>query len=327
VTPEDFVVEETPAYAPSGEGGHLFVHVEKRLRTTEEVAEALAAAAGVRARDVGYAGRKDRFAVTTQWLSVEGLSPEAARSLDVPGVRVLEAVPHVHKLRTGHLRSNRFALRVHGVDAAALERARTRLTELVARGLPNRFGVQRYGRDRRNVERGRAILLGRARGRDRRTARFMISALQSAVFDRVLAERPLPLDAVECGDVARVEESGGLFVVEDAAIDAARAARFEISATGPIFGTRTTAPTGAPAAREAAAHEAFGLPAPGEIRAPRGIRLRGARRPLRVRPEAADLEAEDGGRVVVRCALPPGSYATVLLEELFGTLDEGPEAD
>jgi len=319
------VVEEIPAYAPAGEGSHLFVHVEKRERTTEEVAAALARAAGVATRDVGYAGRKDRVGVTRQWLSVEGLAPEAARALDDPGLRVLDAVPHPHKLRTGHLRGNRFAIVVRDVPVATAEMAAERLAAIEACGMPNRFGPQRYGRDAANAGRGRAILEGRSAPRDRRRARFLVSALQAAVFDRVLATRPLALDVVEAGDVARVEASGGLFVVEDVDAEAARAARFEISATGPIFGTRVIAPTGTPAEREAAAHAALDLPAPGAIRPPRGLRIRGARRPLRVRPEEAALEVE-GDVVRLRFVLPSGSYATVLLEELFGPLAEGPRA-
>lgn len=316
------MVEELPAYAPSGEGTHLFVHVEKRLRSTEEVATALARAAGIRPADVGYAGRKDRVAVTRQWFSLEGWTPESALAVELPEVRILAAVRHPHKLRTGHLRGNRFEITVRDVSTPAAERAETRLREMVERGMPNRYGPQRYGREGMNVQRGVAILRGDARLRDKRSGRFLISAVQSAVFDRVLAERPIGLDAVEAGDVARVEESGGLFLVEDQVAEGARAARFEISATGPIFGTRVIAPMGAVAAREAAAHAALGLPAPEEIRPPRGVRLRGARRPLRVRPQAASAEIA-GDCAVLRFELPSGSYATVLLEELFGELVEG----
>lgn len=323
VRAEDFRVDEVPAYAPSGEGGHLFVHVEKTMRSTEEVARALARAAGTSARNVGYAGRKDRGGITRQWLSVEGMAAADALALEIPGVRILEAVPHEHKLRTGHLRGNRFELTVHGVSCEAAERAAIRLDEMVARGMPNRYGAQRYGREGENVSRGRAILLGERSARDRRAARFLVSAVQSAVFDRFLADRPLGLHEVEVGDVARVEPTGGLFVVEDLAVDSGRAARFEISATGPIFGTKVARAGGVAAEREAAAHAELGLPPPGEIVAPRGIRLRGARRALRIRPEQSSLERADG-HVVVTCTLPPGSYATVLLEELFGPVAEGP---
>ncbi len=99
--PEDFRVEELPLYSPSGEGEHTFVHVEKRLVTTEEVATLLARAAGVGARDVGYAGRKDRLAVASQWFSVPRLDPQRALDLRFEGVRVLEATVHGHKMRTG----------------------------------------------------------------------------------------------------------------------------------------------------------------------------------------------------------------------------------
>lgn len=314
--PEDFVVDELPAYAPSGEGGHTFVRVEKRLRTTDEVARDLARAAGAAARDVGFAGRKDRVAVARQWFSVPGLAPEDALRLALPGARVLEAARHPHKLRTGHLRGNRFSLQVRGVDAALARRAEAASERLLATGMPNRFGVQRFGRDGDNAARGSALLRGERLRVDRRTARLLVSALQAAVFNEVLRSRPVPLERVEVGDVARICESGGLFVVEDVERENARAARFELSATGPIFGRRVTSPTGRVAAREEKVLALLGIPPPDELRPPPGIRLRGARRPLRVRPEGLELERRSE-LVSLRFSLPSGSFATVLVEELF----------
>jgi tRNA pseudouridine13 synthase len=330
--PEDFVVEEIPAYAPCGEGEHTFVRVEKRGRTTEAVARELARAAGVRPGDVGYAGRKDRFAVTTQWLSVPRLPPDEALALDLEGARVLEAVPHRAKLRTGHLRGNRFAITLHGVDADAAACAGERLATLAHEGMANRFGRQRFGREGDNAERGLALLRGASgRGRgasgprvDRREARFLLSALQAAVFNEALARRTLALGALEAGDVAVVHASGGLFVVEDPAREAPRAERFEISATGPIFGTRAgsrdPAPRGAPAERETAAAAALGVDLAAPIRLPRGLRLPGGRRALRVRPGEASAR-HDAGRLRLVFTLPPGSYATVLLDALSGEGD------
>jgi len=322
VDPEDFVVDEIPLYPPSGEGAHTFVRIEKRLADSDEVARALARVAGVAARDVGYAGRKDRRAVTRQWFSVPGLAPESALALDLPGVRVIEAARHVHKLRTGQLRGNRFEIRIRGAGAEDRARAERVLVGILQRGMPNRFGSQRFGRDGRNAERARALLGGAPARTDRRQARFLISALQAEVFNRVLSERPLPLDRVERGDVARLTDSGGLFVVEDEVLDNERAARFEISATGPIFGTRVLQPAGEVALREAAALFELGLPSPEALRPPPGIRLRGARRPLRVLPQSCRLEAEPQS-LVLHCILPAGSYVTVLLEELFPDLDLG----
>jgi tRNA pseudouridine13 synthase len=317
--PEDFRVDEQPLYHPSGAGAHTFVRVEKRLRTTEAVARDLARAAGARPQDVGYAGRKDRAAVATQWLSVPGLDPDAALALELPGARVLEAVRHPHKLRTGQLRGNAFAIRVRGADEGALARARERCAEILARGLPNRFGEQRFGSAGDNADRARRFCAGELSVRDRRDARFLVSAWQAEVFNAVLAARPLPLDELEPGDLAMRHDSGGVFAVQDPASESERARRFEISATGPVFGPRMTWPAGAVAERERAVMSAHGLD-PDALRLP-GVRARGARRAIRVRPGELALE-RDGEDALLRFALPAGSYATVLIEELFGSVED-----
>jgi tRNA pseudouridine13 synthase len=314
-SPEDFLVDELPLYAPAGEGAHTFVRVEKRLRTTEEVARALARLAGVRPGDVGYAGRKDRVSVARQWLSVPGLDPALAQGFAGDGFRVLEAARHPHKLRTGQLAANHFELVVRELAPEQLAGAEAHLAALVRTGMPNRFGAQRFGQGGRNAEAARRLLAGGPAGRDRRAARFLLSALQAEVFNACLAARPLPLDAVEVGEVAFVHASGASFVVEDLARESARAAAFEISASGPIFGTRLLEPRGAAAERERAALRAHGVPEP--LHPPPGIRLRGARRPFRVRPEGAACEVVGSDALRLCFTLPPGSYASVLAEVLF----------
>jgi tRNA pseudouridine13 synthase len=322
VTPEDFRVDEVPLYPAAGEGEHTFVRIEKRLRTTEEVARDLARAAGVAPRDVGYAGRKDRRAVATQWFSVPGLDPARALELDLPGARVIEAARHRHKLRTGQLRANRFDVAVDGVDDALYAAALERLERACAFGVPNRFGAQRFGRDGCNAERALRLLRGERVDGGRRAARFLLSALQASVFNAALAARPSPPHALEFGDVAVRHDSGGLFVVEDPAREAPRVEAWEISPTGPIFGSRTVEPRGEVAARERAALAEYGVDLE-TLQLPRGLRLRGARRSLRVRPEDAQL-THAGQRLRLRFALPTGSYATVFIEELLCTaLEEG----
>ncbi|HET9624714.1 MAG TPA: tRNA pseudouridine(13) synthase TruD, partial [Kofleriaceae bacterium] len=142
VTDDDFRVDEVLPYAPSGQGDHVFVHLEKRGLTSPAAAQALARALGVRDRDIGIAGMKDRHAVTTQWMSLPPpVTPEQALAVEVANLRVLEAIRHPHKLRTGHVRANRFVLVVRdvvpgGADAAA--RARAILDALAAApGAPN----------------------------------------------------------------------------------------------------------------------------------------------------------------------------------------------
>lgn len=323
--PEDFVVDEVPLYPPAGEGEHTFVRVEKRGRTTEDVARALARLAGVRPRDVGYAGRKDRHAVARQWLSVPALAPERALAFEEEGLRVLEAVGHPHKLRTGQLRANRFEIVVRELAPAQVEAAPAALAACAAHGFPNRFGAQRFGRAGDNADRARRLLAGEAGPRERREARFLLSALQAELFNRVLDERPLPLDALEEGDAAFVHASGACFLVEDAAREAPRAARFEVSPSGPVFGTRMLEPTGRPGERERAARERAGLPDPATFRPPRGLRARGARRPLRARPEEASCGAEGTDAVRLVFTLPSGVYATVLVERLFAGERGDPE--
>jgi tRNA pseudouridine13 synthase len=321
---EDFVVDEIPAYAPSGEGGHTLVRVEKRDCTTEEVARALAQEADVAPSEIGYAGRKDRIAIARQWFSVPNLDPLRALQLELSRARVLEAARHPHKLRTGHLRGNTFEVALRGVDGETVQRALQHLARIAREGMPNRYGEQRFGRDGDNAVQAAAVLAGRATVRDRRHARFLISALQAAVFNAVLAARPLPLRAVEVGDVAVVHASGGLFLVEDLARESPRADAFEISATGPIFGTRVLEPTGAAAQRERAALVACGLDPDVPPTPPRGVRLRGARRPLRVPVPDAVADSSDAGVLRLRFSLPAGSYATVLIEELLRPDDAAP---
>jgi tRNA pseudouridine13 synthase len=319
--PEDFRVEELPLYPPLGDGGHTFVQVEKRLLDTEDVARALARLAGVPAREVGYAGRKDRRAVARQWLSVPDLAPERALALELPGCRVLAAMRHPHKLRTGQLAGNRFELRLRELPADAAARAPAALAELERRGFPNRFGAQRYGRDGRNAERGRAVLAGERVGRDRRAARFLLSALQARVFDAALDARALPLDRLETGDVALRHASGGTFLVEDAAAEQPRADAFEISPTGPLFGTRMPHAAGAPAERERAVFAALGIA--GDLRPPPGIRLRGGRRALRERPYDGWARAEPDA-LALGFRLAPGCYATSCVDALLAAIGAGP---
>jgi tRNA pseudouridine13 synthase len=172
---------------------------------------------------------------------------------------------------------------------------------------------------------GARLLRGEVRLKDRRKARFAISALQSAVFNDVLDTRPAGIGELELGDVAMLHGSGGQFLVEDVEREQPRAVAFEISPTGPIFGNRVIEPAGEVAIREKAALESRGI-CLAELRPPSGIRLRGARRALRVRPNNARIRDFSGG-FWLDFELPPGSYATVLIRAVLGEEPEvGPEA-
>jgi len=329
------VVEELPEVIPGGEGQHLYLWLEKRGRDTPEVAQALARAFSVSPREVGYAGLKDRQAVTRQWFSVPtALSLADANALALPGVRVLETSRHSHKLRTGALRGNRFWIRLRGVrNRAALEPL---LELLVARGVPNWFGPQRFGRRGDNALLGAALIgagthpLAARAQRDAFLRKLALSALQSELFNRLLAARVSEgrLGALEPGDVILVPEDQRPLLVRDDALDdalAGRVAAFDAAVTGPMFGSKMREAEGVPDAREQAVLEQSGVTR--EMFARGGRELRGTRRPYRFKLSGVDLHEEPDG-LVLAFDLPAGGYATSILRELTreSTVD-APEAE
>jgi tRNA pseudouridine13 synthase len=327
-SPEDFQVDEVPAYLPSGAGPHLYLRIEKRGRTTRDAVRTLAHALGVPERDAGWAGMKDRDAVTTQWLSFPAARDPDPASLAAPGLRVLEVSRHGNKLRTGHVRANRFAIAVRGGDLA---RAAAAAEALAARGLPNFFGPQRFGVEGTNAAVGRALVLGEATpaarkaGRDRFLRRLSLSAFQSALFNRWLTERMADglFATALAGDVLKKLETGGLFTCEDAAVDGPRVARFEVSPAGPMFGHKLRPAAGESLAREERILAAEGIALADFARG--GGEAEGTRRPSRL-PVAIALEGlEDGYRA--QFELPKGSYATVVLRELMKSEAALPEED
>lgn len=322
---DDFHVEELPAYPPAGQGDHVFAWIEKRGITTLSAVRALAVAVGVSERDVGTAGLKDRAAVTRQMVSFPPpVTPAALLAARVPGVEVLWAVPHPHKLRTGHLRGNRFALVLRRLAVPADEaaaRARAVLARLAEPpGSPNWFGEQRFGAGGDNASAGRALLVGGDRGRRSggRERRLLVSAYQSELFNRVLRRR------IEDGVYRRVLggdllalRRGGLFASSDPGADQHRLEAGELAVTGPIFGHKMREPA---AGSEAAAREQAVLAeenlVPADFRR-LGKLAPGTRRPLSVALDeiAVDLVGPDAIRI--HMALPSGAYATAVMREIM----------
>jgi tRNA pseudouridine13 synthase len=323
---ETFVVEEIPAYDPVGAGEHTYLWIEKRGLTTMDAVRKLARLLGVEERDVGYAGLKDRNAVTRQWMSVTRVEPERARAVAEPDLRVLEATRHGNKLRTGHLRGNRFEL-VVTVPEGDVEALRARARTLAAGGVPNRYGEQRFGAAGDNAAAGLAILRGERRERDHRLRKLLLSAAQSAVFNQALDLRAAAtngLKTVRAGDVLQKVATGGLFITEDVEVDQRRVDAGELAVTGPLPGGREKEPPPGTPARtlEDEAIAATGATREDFERA--GRDLPGARRPLlvpltlgdpAVQPEPAGAGPNDVA-VRLRFSLPAGSYATVVVAAL-----------
>lgn len=153
---EDFAVDEVPAYEPCGDGDHLYVRVEKNGLTTRRVVSDVARALGVKPRNVGFAGMKDARGICRQTLSIEHCDPDRVARLDLPRIRVLGTARHRNKLRTGHLRGNRFTLRLRDTQPDRVDEVRETLVWLERHGAPNYYGPQRFGAQGDNWEVGRA---------------------------------------------------------------------------------------------------------------------------------------------------------------------------
>jgi tRNA pseudouridine13 synthase len=157
--PEDFFVEEFPLYPASGEGTHVYLTIEKTGLSTMRAVREIAKALGIPHRHVGYAGLKDADAVTRQTISIEHIDPERVRALAIPRIRVIAVTRHTNKLKLGHLRGNRFVIRVREAVPDRLVDVRAVLDRLVREGVPNYFGAQRFGLRGDTWMVGRAMIL------------------------------------------------------------------------------------------------------------------------------------------------------------------------
>ncbi|MEM1071222.1 MAG: tRNA pseudouridine(13) synthase TruD [Planctomycetota bacterium] len=326
--PEDFLVEELPLYEPCGEGEHVYLFLEKRSMGTPELVALLAEHFGVERRAIGTAGLKDSDAVTRQHVSVHlpGVDEASFGTLRDERVAVLWVDRHTNKLRTGHLSGNRFVIRIRGVSMPDVLRARAVLGALERSGVPNAFGPQRFGAKGDNHRAGYAVVRGRRKTPAGSKKRLLVSAWQSSVFNAVLAERMASgtLDAIETGDLAFVHASGAVFAVQAEGLDEtrSRAAAFDVSPSGPLWGTSMTRASGKIDAAEVAALAAWELEPEDLAASPEAKLLPGARRPLRVPLADIDLEGgidEHGGYVKIAFDLPAGSYATSVVREVCKT--------
>lgn len=162
--PEDFLVDEVPAYGPCGEGDHLYLIVEKRKRLTTDIVRYFTKHFGVNRKAVGFAGLKDKHAITRQAITVEHADPKLVDTFEDEHIKILMADWHRNKIKRGHLRGNRFVIKVREVDPTAVLRAKPILDQLIAHGAPNFLGEQRFGYRFQNHELGRLLLLGDDQG-------------------------------------------------------------------------------------------------------------------------------------------------------------------
>ncbi len=395
VRPEDFIVEEMPLYEPSGGGIHCYARIEKRGIPTLAAVNVFAKALGRRSMDVGYAGLKDAQAVARQTFSIEHEGHERIAALKLPNIKILNVTRHTNKLKIGHLAGNRFIIKIRraewsqpgGSVSDAQTRAAAVLERLAQTGVPNFFGMQRFGMRRDNhllglyllrdqskefltrwlgepdesVDHGSVLqarrhfannnlelanahwpghlrdehralsILARSPGQwdkamrvvDIRLKRLLISALQAHLFNELLRMRLSDIKKILPGDLAWKHDIGAVFLVEadKLAVEQARCDGHEISPSGPMFGYRMTQPEGVPLEMEdkVLASNDLTLEA---FQGPRAYKTKGSRRPMRFFPTEMLLNtgADNLGPFLeLKCVLPPGCFATVLLGEIMKT--------
>lgn len=317
--PEDFSVDEILAFEPSGTGEHAFLRLRKTGENTEYVARQLARFAGVRQRDIGFAGLKDRHAVTTQWFSVwlPGKSDPDWAAFSSASLEVLQATRHARKLQRGVLTGNRFRLVIRDWRGDQDDTAE-KLAAIKASGIANYFGGQRFGHQGRNVEQALGLFQGQKVSRELRS--IYLSATRSFLFNQVLSARierknwnlPLP------GDVYLFDGSRSRFKVDapDQAV-AERVAVGEIHPSGVLWGQGDSDVSGEVLALETEVIKRFPELAEGLKNS--GVDME--RRPLRVNvPDLVWRFAN--GQLHLSFSLPAGSYATALLREVIDWDDQ-----
>ena len=322
--PTDFRVVETLGFDLSGSGEHDYLWVEKVAANTDWVARQLARFAGVRPGDVGYAGMKDRHAITRQWFSVPARGRVDWKSFAAEGVTILDARRHDRKLRRGAHTGNVFRIALRSPNARAMRQAvAKRLASIAARGVPNYFGPQRFGRDGSNVDLARRLFAGARLKRDKRS--IAISAARSFLFNEILSVRVVDgsWERILPGELVNLDGSGSVFRAE--AIDATierRAAELDIHPTATLWGLRSEI---SPGVIEKIEHDATAANA--DLRT--GLErfgVKAAHRALRLRVQGLSWEIEDDA-LWLDFRLPPGAFATSVLREIADIQERLPDRD
>lgn len=327
----DFVVDEIPLYDFSGEGEHLFVRIRKKGLTTQEMLKILTQHTGIKQRDIGYAGLKDKQAMTTQYISLHRNYEQALKDFSHPEIKILETHLHNNKLRIGHLKGNRFFIRLKKVNPTDAQKIQNAYQQITNAGFPNFFGYQRFGREGDNAAAGKALITKNPKGRHNK---FLLSAYQSDLFNQWLNKRiemskiidsfspeevrtalDLSPDIIKTlkqqknffklfpGDVMHHYPYGKVFELESLE-ESERFEQKEIVPTGLLPGNKVKRAGDLAGTIEMAFDDS-------------NLQEQGSRRFAWVYPETCEFRyKDDDAWCELNFTLPKGSYATVLIEQL-----------
>lgn len=322
--PEDFIVNEVLGYEPTEEGEHLFLVIKKRNTNSEWVARQIAKLAGVKKMDVGFAGMKDRRAVTTQTFTVRitGMDEPDWKQLnhdeDGEQIEVISVHRHQRKIKRGDLAGNRFVITLRQLEGEQAELDK-RLEQIQKSGFPNYFGEQRFGFDGNNLLQATKMFQREIKVKDRSKRSIYLSAVRSYLFNQLLSLRVAAnnWDKVIDGDWVWTEEDPRGFTFDGA--NAQHLELFEqgkLIAAGPLWGDGRSL-------TQADAHQfeqEIGSRNDLWIEGLKAARMDQGRRALQVKVDDLQWCWHGVDTLTIEFFLPPGSYATSLLAELCKTI-------
>ncbi|EOG5423741.1 tRNA pseudouridine(13) synthase TruD [Cronobacter sakazakii] len=321
-SPSDFQVVEDLGFAPDGDGEHLLVRIRKTGCNTRAVADALAKFLGIAAREVSFAGQKDKYAVTEQWLCARlpGKEMPAMRAFTLEGCEVLEFARHRRKLRLGALKGNRFSLVLR--DITHHDEIEQRLGLIGEKGVPNYFGPQRFGRGGSNIYQAKRWAQTGQPPRERNKRGFALSAARSLMFNTLVSERlqRFGVNQVMDGDALQLAGRGSWFVAtpEELTDLQARVDNGELLITAALPGTGDWGTQ-----RAALAFEQTTLADETELLTLlTREKVEAARRAMLLFPRELRWQWQDDATLEVSFWLPAGSFATSVIRELFNTADD-----
>ncbi len=312
---EDFQVDEVLDIPLSGEGEHLWLWVEKRNLNTEEAARRISRAAGVPVRSISYAGLKDRQALTRQWFSLHlpGKADPTFDRAEDETLKILKTCRHQRKLQRGAHSANGFTLRLTQLQAEHAE-LDARLERIKTHGVPNYFGLQRFGFEGSNVHGAREYAERQELPVQRNLRSRLLSAGRSYLFNRVLAERVASgtWDKAQVGDLLAFTDSRSFFPAGEAECSDPRLAILDLHPTGPLWGVGESPAGGVIPALES--NVAGAEPAIAKWLAEAGMKHE--RRILRLPIGGLSWHYPEPDILQLEFVLPTGCFATAVVREL-----------
>ncbi len=317
-TPDDFKVTELNDIELSGQGEHMWLYVQKTGCNTDWVANQLSNVCQVPRRQVGFAGLKDRHAITKQWFSVQLSKVKKIEKIEsaLPDeITILNSKLHSRKIKTGQLDANQFEIIIRNVQGAK-DQIEHNIKNIIDKGVPNYFGEQRFGREMGNIQKAQDWFSGTYKVKSKNLKSLLISTARSHIFNCIIRQRieDNTWDKSIKGDILQLNKSHSWFPDSDASHTeiTQRLEEFDIHLTAAMWGEDTVQSSEICALLENTIAEQFPIYQKGFEK----FRLKQDRRAMRICPIDFGYEWIDDN-LKLKFNLLPGTYATGILREII----------